>query len=253
MVRRLAGSSVTDRGRYLVVRSPHNPLFHWGNFLLFRSTPAEAEIEDWIGAFVDEFPEATYVALGVDGTTGLEPGSHLATAGLEIERDVVLSSRGLRRPPPPSQGTTVRELRSGDDWDQVLDLRLEVSRDDGPLPTEHGLFLERSTDEARALVAARHGAYFGAFSDDRLCSMVGIVSDGRRVARFQNVATRANHRRRGLAGGLVVRAGEFGLSELGAQTLVIVADAGGPAADLYRSVGFRDTEFQIGLSRSASP
>ena len=128
-------------------------------------------------AFVDEFPEATYVALGVDGTTGLEPGSHLATAGLEIERDVVLSSRGLRRPPPPSQGDHVRELRSGDDWDQVLDLR-SVSRDDGPLPTEHGLFLERSTDEARALVAVRDGAYFGAFSDDRL-SRWSALSDSR--------------------------------------------------------------------------
>lgn len=253
MVRRLAGSSVTDRGRYLVVRSPHNPLFHWGNFLLFRSTPEAAEIGEWIGAFVEEFPDATHVALGVDGTAGLEPGSYLASTGLDIERDVVLSSRGLRRPPPPSEGTTVREIRSDDDWNQVLDLRLEVSRDDGPLPEEHGLFLERSSDEARTLVAAGHGAYFGAFSDDRLCSMVGIISDGGRVARFQNVATRADHRRRGLARGLVARAGEFGRLELGAQTLVIVADAGGPAAELYRSVGFRDTEFQIGLSRSSSP
>ena len=52
----------------------------------------------------------------------------------------------------------------------------------------------------------------------------------------------------------MVRAGEFGLSELGAQTLVIVAEPlGGPAADLYRAVGFRDTELQIGLSRSPSP
>ena len=47
----------------------------------------------------------------------------------------------------------MRELRSDDDWNQVLDLRLEVSRDDGPLPLEHGAFLERSTDESRTLVA----------------------------------------------------------------------------------------------------
>ncbi len=252
MVRRLAGSSITDRERYLVVRSPHNPLFHWGNFLLFRSVPAEDEIEDWIRVFVGEFPDATYVALGVDGTTGLTD-FHVASTGLEVERDVVLSTQSLRRARPSSEGHILRELGSDEDWNQVLDLRLDVSRDDGPLPADHGCFLERSTDEARWLVEAGHGAYFGAFSDDRLCSMVGIVSDGGRVARFQNVATRADRRRRGLAGDLLVQAGEFGLSELGARILVIVAEAGGPAAELYRSVGFRDAEGQIGLSRSPSP
>lgn len=251
MVRRLAGSSITDRERYLVVRSPHNPLFHWGNFLLFRSLPDGDEIEDWIRVFADEFPDAAYVALGVDGTTALTD-LHVASTGLEVERDVVLRTERLRRA-RPSEGHAVRELGSDEDWNQVLDLRLDVSRDDGPLPADHGRFLERSTDEARSLVAAGHGAYFGAFSDDRLCSMVGIVSDGGPMARFQNVATRADRRRRGLAGDLLVRAGEFGLSELEARILVIVAEAGGSAAELYRSVGFRDAESQIGLSRSPSP
>ena len=51
----------------------------------------------------------------------------------------------------------------------------------------------------------------------------------------------------------MVRAGEFGLSELGAQTLVIVADAGGPAADLYRSVGFRDTSSRSGCPDQLRP
>ena len=33
-LRVLEGAEVTDRGDYLVVRSPDNPTFYWGNFLL---------------------------------------------------------------------------------------------------------------------------------------------------------------------------------------------------------------------------
>src|SRR5260370_12802330 len=39
MVRLLDGSQVEDRGDYLAVRSPQNPTFWWGNFLLMSATP----------------------------------------------------------------------------------------------------------------------------------------------------------------------------------------------------------------------
>ena len=30
---------VTDRGDYIVIRTPSNPTYHWGNFLLFNQPP----------------------------------------------------------------------------------------------------------------------------------------------------------------------------------------------------------------------
>jgi hypothetical protein len=33
-LRVLEGAEITDRGDYLVVRTPDNPTFYWGNFLL---------------------------------------------------------------------------------------------------------------------------------------------------------------------------------------------------------------------------
>jgi len=62
------------------------------------------------------------------------------------------------------------------------------------------------------------------------------------------VETHPGYRRRGLAGALVAMAGHHGITDLDATALVIVADPRGPAIDLYRSLGFRDTEHQVQLT-----
>src|SRR3990172_6867910 len=38
---------ILDRGRYLVIRTPSNPTFYWGNFLLFDGPPAPGDDEPW--------------------------------------------------------------------------------------------------------------------------------------------------------------------------------------------------------------
>ena len=65
-LRVLEGAEVTDRGDYLVVRSPDNPDFWWGNFLLLAGWPAPGTADSWLARFAAEFPLARYVTLGVD-------------------------------------------------------------------------------------------------------------------------------------------------------------------------------------------
>ena len=78
---------------------------------------------------------------------------------------------------------------------------------------------------------------------------ISAFSDGSGIARYQNVETHPAWRRKGLAGTLVWRTGRWALAELAARTLVIVADPGASAIRVYRSVGFADTETQIGFER----
>ncbi len=59
-------------------------------------------------------------------------------------------------------------------------------------------------------------------------------------------------RRQGLAGTLVWRAGQHALGELGARTLVIVADPTEAAIRVYRSVGFADHETQLSMHSAPS-
>src|SRR5438128_354895 len=79
---------------------------------------------------------------------------------------------------------------------------------------------------------------------------LGIVTDGRGLARYQAVETHPEHRRQGLARALVLAAGELATDRFGVGTLVIVADPGYVAIDLYRNLGFVDRETQVQLQRA---
>src|SRR5262249_13982983 len=103
-LRVLEGAQTTDRGDYLVIRTPGNPDFYWGNFLLLGAWPSPGSGNAWLARFAAEFPRARHVALGVDTAANSEetPAEFLA-AGLEPERATVLTCAGAR--PPPNRNT----------------------------------------------------------------------------------------------------------------------------------------------------
>jgi hypothetical protein len=47
-------AQVIARPDYLLVRTPHNPTFWWGNFLLFDHAPVEGEGGRWLSSFESE-------------------------------------------------------------------------------------------------------------------------------------------------------------------------------------------------------
>ncbi len=248
MVRGLAGSSIIERGRYIVVRTPENPSFHWGNFLLWPNPPAADDLAEWTANFIEEFPEADHMTFGIDVTAIPERHTFRSPVGLEPDLGVVLTAK---RPPTAVDldgPATIRPLRSDEDWGDDLLLQLALDAEQEPLAVGHRGYLERRTDEARRMVEGRCTEYFGVFTDGALCSVTGIASDGRGVARYQNVGTLPGYRRRGFASALLARAGSFAVDVWGARLLVIVADRGGPAAGLYRSLGFAPVEEQWGMS-----
>jgi len=247
MLRRLAGAQVTDKGDYIVVETPENPNFYWGNFLLLAQPPTRGTAGRWLEVFSAELPSAQHVAIAIDGTDG-ETGdiTELLAAGLELERSVVLTAERLASPGRPT-GVDVRPLRTDADWRQAAAVRLAIDDDD---TAAHVDFVERRSAEARRLTQDGHGDYVGAFVDGFVRASLGIVSDGSGVARYQNVETHPDHRRQGLASALLRAAGEIAHRRLGARTLVIVADPDYAAIDLYRSLGFIDRETQVQLQRA---
>ncbi|MFI1580301.1 GNAT family N-acetyltransferase [Embleya sp. NPDC020630] len=246
MLLTLQGSRVEERDGYRVVRTPANPTFHWGNFLLLPAPPAPGAAARWVDTFRRDFPDADHVALGVDGTDGTagDPAD-LAAAELHVERGTVLTAASLRPPARPNTTATYRVADSDDDWAQALALN-EAGNTDFE-PTAYREFAARRLAGFRALQERGHGAWFGAFEDGRLRAGLGLFTDGRGLARYQTVGTHPDHRNRGLASGLVHAAAEHAAAHWSVTTLVIVADPDYVAIDLYRRLGFAGTETQIQL------
>jgi ribosomal protein S18 acetylase RimI-like enzyme len=241
----LGGSEIEHGERHVVVRTPANPTFWWGNFVLFADPVGPGEIPARLALFADAFPGAEHVAWGidsVDGTVGAE--ADLASEGFELSRDTVLAATALR-PPGRRVDAELRRLAGDEDWRQALELRIACLPDD-----EHYSepFVRAHLAGSRALCEQGSATWFGAFEHGTLRAALGIVSDGDGLARFQMVETHPDRRRRGLASALLYRAGSAAL-EAGAETLVIVADPAYHAIGLYRSAGFDDRETKVELTR----
>ena len=228
------GSLVEHHTDHLVVRTPANPDFHWGNFLLVTQEEAVDDADRWVSAFRAAFPAATWLAVGLPRLPA-DPDRWLAH-GVELELEDVLSTRSLPPGTPLPEGYTVRRL-TGPDWEQ--DLSRSVAENERTGEEDASSFLRFAQGQllARQDLSARDlGAWFGAFADDELVADLGIVRCGA-TARYQDVVTDTGHRGRGLASHLVGVAARWA-AEGGCDRWVIVTGATNPAGRVYRSLGF---------------
>lgn len=243
-----AGSVVEDRGTHLVVRTPDNPSYFWGNFILLAQPPVPGGEREVIGAFHTEFPQAEHVSIGVDGTEDLTDALQpFADAGLEVESCTVLTTGALVAPRPVADGVHVRPLESDADWESRARLshHLWSQTDEATFLT----YARRKNDQERVLVAQELGQRFGAFVDGELVSTAGIFVTEKGVARFQSVETHPDHRRQGLGAAVVHAAGAHALMTYEVEELVIAADTEGEAIEIYRRLGFTDAERHNTLER----
>ena len=108
---RLAGSEIEDRGTHVVVRTPDNPGFRWGNFYLLARPPGADEVDAIIATYDAEFAESTHRAFGIDGTTpygeALEP---LVRVGLKPDTSTVMTATSVHPPPRPNAEAVYRPL-----------------------------------------------------------------------------------------------------------------------------------------------
>ncbi|GGM15333.1 GNAT family N-acetyltransferase [Deinococcus aerophilus] len=252
-LRRLEGAEVMRHSGCVVVRSPHNPTFWWGNFLLMPRAPQPGDLARWTRAFETKFPQAGWRTFGINTADG-EAGAAGAfeEAGFEVHRDTVLTAGRTQAPRTFNRDAQVRRLEGPADWQAALELRLAVNAaDPEPLePADYRAFAARKLAAYRAAQDAGAGAFWGAFdADGRMLSGLGLFDAGQGVARYQSVETHPEARSRGLAGTLVHTAGEWAREALGTRTLVIVADPAYHAQALYERVGFRPGEVQLGFQR----
>lgn len=248
----MTGSQIEDRGTHLVIRTPANPTYFWGNFLLLKQLPVPGGEREVIGAFQTEFPEAEHVSIGIDGTDDLtDQLTAFVDAGMEADTGTVLTATSLVEPRPVADDVAdrvvVRALESDDDWESrsrlahLLWAKTEVDT--------FMTYARGKNEQERALVANGVGQRYGAFVDGDLVSTAAVFVTHAGVARYQTVETHPDHRKQGLAAAVVHAAGAHALSTYDQMTLVIAADTDGDAIRIYRRLGFADVERHNTLER----
>lgn len=250
---------VEEREGYVVVRTPSNPTYYWGNFLVYREPPVAGDRARWEADFEREIavkqPGSVHRTFTWDRPDEVEGAARaeFAAAGYELDRDSALTAAPdeLRAHARASRDVEVCALdpRDGADedaWQQVLELQL-AAREPGHAEADHRDFLAARMRDRRVRFVAGEGAWYGAWLDGELTASLGIVvTNGR--ARFQAVDTAQPFRRRGIASRLIVDAARDAVHRFGAERFVIVADADYHALGLYESLGFVRRETCIAVA-----
>lgn len=242
---------VLDRGPYLVIRTPANPNFYWGNYLLFAQPPAPGDLEIWQSLFEQEIrtqQETHHVTFGWDSPEGiLGDIQPFLDVGFTADQSIVLTTAEVTPPRKYNTEVVIRPLMVDTDWAQALQNQVDCR---GPVHSAESYltFKKAAMARYRAMQHAGLGAWFGAFIGQQLVADLGVFCrDG--IGRFQTVETAPAFRRQGICGTLVYQAACFAFDRFVAKTLVMVADEDYHAAGIYESVGFRAQERQVGLER----
>jgi hypothetical protein len=125
-VLRLEGSTIDERPDHLVVRTPANPLYYWGNFVLVTDPGRVDEPEHWLDVFETEHPEAAHRSIGL--VTRPTDAASWQALDLELTHDDVLVAQTCPEPTPVPQGYLVKQIADAIEWEQSTGLRITRGR-----------------------------------------------------------------------------------------------------------------------------
>ena len=243
---------IVDRGNHLLVRTPGNPTFWWGNFLLFQQSPGPGDLERWMALFDEQIatpqPASRHRAFGVDVRDRLVLPSEFASAGFVLNEATVLTlAREQLRAPVKAlaAGVEFRVLELPRDSAAVVDQQVAVDEKRYAV-AGYRLFAERQMARYAAMQRAGLGHWFGLVDTvggrPVLAASCGLFRDRASqdgLGRFQYVSTHPAWRRRGLCTALIHAVCRHGFESMGLRTLAMVADPADVAIGIYESLGFR--------------
>jgi ribosomal protein S18 acetylase RimI-like enzyme len=249
------GAQVLERDDCIVVRTPGNPTFYWGNFLLLPQAPADADLPFWRRRFHDEItagqPASQHVAIGINGPPAGEDLPSWRADGFEAIEAAVLQllPAGLRAPAKPPRGD-VRFAALDLERDIETIVALECADTHGFEADGYAHYRRLQLQRYAAMAREGAAAWFGVWCDGVLAADCGLMHDGP-LGRFQRVATHPGWRRRGLCSALVHGVSAWGFEHWRLDRILMCADPDDVAIALYESLGYQRIEREWCLQRYA--
>lgn len=227
---------------HLVARCPERPDYYSGNLVVALAPVEPDAIPRWLAIWQQAFgsqPEIghAWVQWETPGDCAPAYQDDLARAaaerGLEVESNVVMAY-ALPQAPRPAPGLDIRPLDLAREWDATVDLALVAE----PGSAAFSAFTAWQRGCFRRMLEAGHGQWWGAWRDGRLAGSAGLFTRNG-WARFQEVVTHPELRRRGVCSNLCHAMVEDLRARDPAARVVIVAEPGSDAERVYLRLGFR--------------
>jgi GNAT superfamily N-acetyltransferase len=233
-VLKLTGSDVQEFEDHIVVKTPSNPNYHWGNCLLVLDHALAGQSQLWVSKFHQQFPDADWISIALPVMP--KNAEDWESQGISLELLEVLQTNELPKSFPLPNGYQVRALE-GDDWGLLSQKEIEENLISKMYePKEYEDFITQNNQIRMSLCEKGKAAWFGAFLDNELVANLGIVVC-ETTARYQSVETHISHRRRGLASHLLGVAARWS-GDRGCDNWVIATEATNDAGRVYKRAGF---------------
>jgi ribosomal protein S18 acetylase RimI-like enzyme len=250
------GAEIAERDDCIVLRTPSNPTYYWGNCLILRAAPRDADLAHWLARFTAEIanpqPESRHLAFGVNARALDDELPAWRAAGVdEFDETAVLTLEPADLlPPVQARGVPDLELRAlvlPDELELAVEAQV-ATRDESFEADGYRAYRQAAMQRMAQMQAAGTANWFGAMSGAVLAADCGLVHDGH-LGRFQHVGTQVAWRRRSLCRVLINHVCQHAFQSLGLQRLVMCADPHDVAIGIYRSVGFSEVERHWCLQR----
>jgi ribosomal protein S18 acetylase RimI-like enzyme len=256
-IRHQFDAQVLERSDCIVVRTPANPSYYWGNCLVLPRAPLDTELAYWRGRFDEEItqhqPACQHVAMGVDQADEGQDLPAWRADGFEIHRTRLLGLRAgeLRVADKPPQGrVVVRAIAFPGEVNTIIDLEC---LDDMPFELSgYRRYRQAQFERHARMHAAGQLQWFGLWCDGTLAACCGLMRAAAlpgALARFQHVFTHPQWRRRGLCTALVTAASQYAQQQWQAEQVLLMADPSEVAIHLYKSLGYSEVESHWSLQR----
>ena len=234
---------VEEHENYFAIRTPTNPSFWFGNFILFKRAPAAGDFDEWMEIHRDVFGDTlNHVTLAWD-----EPLQgfidEFTAADFRTSNGLALSMSAYGGGASINPNITVRPLSETSEWEAIIKQQIVIDREDFSYPDDGGSFRRTEMKSLRAMAEEGHGNWWGAFDGNELVGGMGLYFDETRtIGRFQYVTTRASHRRQRVCTTLLDRAVRHAFETVKVKQLVICtgAEDSNPAIPAYQQFGFRE-------------
>ena len=234
---------VKEKENYLVIKTPDNLSYFWGNLLVYPKGPVTGDLYKWIEDFKNEFneKEINHMTFAWDLTKSEVDYKQFENKGFEYDETMILVADDELTPTFVNSDIVTKKVVSDEDWNEIIEFQVLVNENDYE-EESYRPFITKRFEHYRKLSEMGLGYWYMAIKDDKIVSDLGLFWEDS-VARFQSIKTQTEYRKQGIAQTLM----KFASDESKCDSFVIEAEEDGPAINMYKTIGFEIRESVGGL------